>query len=1025
MYLRLRVFSLLVMFGMIGISAFGQVGKVTGKVAGTTGETIPGANVFVVGSTIGTATDMDGNFVLDNVPVGETTISATFIGYNSQNQTITIKEGEEQSITFKLESASVLMDEVAVVGYGIQKKSDLTGSIASVEKEQLTQTGATDVNQAIQGRVAGVAVTANSGAPGDGFKVRIRGTGTINNSDPLYVVDGFPTKDIRYLTPNDIEKMEVLKDASAAAIYGSQGANGVIIITTKKGKVSVNGDGKMKPVWNFNAYYGVQTPQTQIDMLNATEYSTLRLEAYANDGSEVPTDIYERLSYVIDGGYKGTNWQDEVLTNAAMQNYSLSVLGGNESVKYQMSGTYFKQDGIVKNSGVENVYLKANTEVKFTKWLKGGLNSSLFNMKQSNYNGDLYEGVLPGALRADPVTPAWDVTTNNWGRADLSYINNPARIVDESKYAETKDFKSLNIVWAEAQIIEGLTFKSQYGFDYRSYNHKNYSPKFFVSTDEQRSQSSLYNKPANSIHWDWQNYLNYNLDIKEHSLNAMAGMESQYSNWQEIELTTYNVPEDEALQYPSSAESLDASFNSNQWEHSLLSYFARINYSFKDRYLLTATMRADGSSKFTEEHRWGYFPSFSAGWNMKKENFLSEQTWLTALKLRGGWGQVGNEGSVGNYAYVTTVTPGNYYTFGGVPVSGSIPTTLSNPEIQWEVSTSINIGIDAGLFDDRVSFIFDYYSRTTSDMLLQVPIPEYVGAFAPFVNAGEMKNSGIELTVGYRNSDHKLKYEIGANFSTIKNEVTSLAGGEPIESGNISKVGNTTRTEEGKELAYFYGVETDGIFNTQAELDAHVDSEGNAIQPNAAPGDVKFIDRNNDGKINEDDRTYLGSATPDFIYGGYVNLAYSGFDLKLFLQGSQGNEVVNGLTRFTNASNGWENSVADRMDRWTPENTSSDVPRMTDKDLNKNIETFSDRYVEDGSYFRLKNVQIGYTVPVKKKYVSNLRVYFSIDNALTFTKYKGFDPEIGDYYNNPLYSGIDIANYPTARTYMFGIQLSF
>jgi TonB-dependent starch-binding outer membrane protein SusC len=1022
---QLRLLLLTAMVSLFMSAAWAQTGTITGKVSDSEGEFIVGANVYLQGTTIGTTSDVNGLYILENVPAGDVNLVISMLSYGTEVLKLSVKASQTTKADVILKTSSFDLSETVVVGYGVQRKSDLTGSVSVVGANELKQLATVNVAQSLQGRVAGVQVISNSGEPGAGMKVRVRGIGTLNSSDPLYVVDGIPTGNISHLTPNDIEKMEVLKDASATAIYGSRGANGVIMITTRKGTAG-KGENKNAEI-EFSSFLGVQQAWKQLELTNAAEYATLRLEAYANDGAEPSIDLKERLQFVKDGNYVGTDWQNVVFRPATIQNHALTVRGGTEKNRYLLSGAFYDQDGIVENSNLQKVFLRFNNENEFLPFLRGGVNASYTNAVTTNYNGDLYSGVLPGALRADPVTPAWDEITNNYGRADLSYIQNPKRIIDESRLSKSFDNRFFNTVYAELDLVKGLSFKSQLGFDFRSFKHTRYLPEYFITTDESRTRSDYYEKRAEGKSWVWSNFFNYNNTFGDHNFNAMAGTESQYSEWKEIAVNAFDVPLDETQHYLSASQDLIPLFSSYQSESSIVSYFGRVNYSYKNRYLFTGTIRRDGSSKFTDEFRWGVFPSFSIGWNLREEAFMSQLEWLTSLKIRGSYGKVGNESSVGNYAYVTTVTSGNFYTFNGVPVPGSIPTSLSNPEIQWETTTSTNFGFDALALDGRVSLSMDYFIKNTTDMLLRVPIPNYVGAEGPYVNAGEMMNKGLELALGYRNFDHALKYDIGANFTMIKNEVTSLAGGEPIESGSISKVGNTTRTEEGFELAYFYGLRTDGIFNTQDEVDAHINADGGLIQPSAKPGDVKFLDLNEDGLISDKDRTYLGSATPDFTYGFSANFDYKSFDLRLFVQGSYGNEIVNAMTRFLQSSSGWENSVSSRLERWTTENTGSNVPRMTDKDLNKNIERFSDIYVEDGSYVRLKNIQVGYTLPktwASKVGVKNLRVYISADNLLTFTKYTGFDPEIGDYYYNPLYYGIDVGNYPVARTILGGLNIN-
>lgn len=995
-----------------------QTSTIKGVVtAGDDGSGLPRVSIREKGTTNGVVSELDGSYQI-TVAQGATLVF-TFVGYISAEEVV----GNRSTINVTLQPDLTELGEVVVVGYGTARKSDLTGSVASVSSEELTQIATPDVVQALQGRAAGVDVTVNSGEPGSGTRIRIRGVGTINNSDPLYVVDGFQTNDLSFLNPNDVESMEILKDASATAIYGSRGANGVVLITTKKAE-----QGKAKFV--FDAYAGVQEVANTLDLTTAAEYAELRLEAFANDGITLPSDgdVFTRLDFVRQGNYRGTDWQDEIMQTAAMQNYSLSVSGGNDVQNYILTATYFSQEGVIKNTGMDKFFLRLKNRFSMTDWLNTGINIAYVNTDKSNYNGDQFSGVLPSVLRIDPVTPAFDVPTNNWGRADLAFINNPARIVDESQYDNTVENKIVANVDLEATIMDGLTFKTQFGIDLKNIHRKQFLPEFFIATDEARDQSSLFEQRAEQLSWVWSNYFTYTKEMGDHFINATLGVENQLSRWRSMNATGFDVPQETNLQFLSAANNPDFTVNSAQSQETLQSFFARANYSFKDKYVLTGTVRYDGSSRFLSDQRWGTFPSFSAGWIASDEDFFPAIKGLDFFKVRAGWGQVGNQNSVGNYSYVTRVSNNQLYTFNGQIVQGAASLELSNPEIQWETTETLNFGVDLGFMDNRVNVTADYFIRDTDDMILEVPIPVYAGTGRPFANAGSMRNQGVELSLGYKNYDNPFKYDFSFNIAKITNEVTSLGGGEPIASGDFSQVGNTTLTEEGSELAYFYGLRTDGIFNDQAELDAHVNGEGDPIQPAAQPGDVKFVDVNGDGVIDDNDRVNLGSAIPDFTFGFSSNFSYGNWDLRLFIHGSQGNELVNILSRYNLSSDGMENSRTRRLARWTPENPNTDEPRMTNADANGNILRFSDRYVEDGSFIRIKNIQIGYTFPTEKLSqwgVSSMRVYFSGDNLFTITDYTGFDPEVAGAFGNPLFSGVDLATYPPARVLRFGLNVTF
>lgn len=991
---------------------------VKGTVSTEDGEPLIGVTVVVKGTTSrGALTDDQGRFTL-SAATGESLLFS-YYGYTTQEALISENTTE---LTIYLAANAATLDEVVVVGYGRTKKSDLTGAVASIKPEDITRFGTADPIQAIQGRIAGVEITSQNGNPGAGVRVRIRGVGTINSSDPLYVVDGFQTGDISFLNPNDIASLEVLKDASATAIYGSRGANGVVIITTKHG---VDG----KPRVEFSAYTGTQNLTKTLDMLNAAEYATLRLEAFENDGIQLAESSPEWtiLNFVKDGGYQGTDWQDEVLQTGNIQNYTLAVTGGNKMHRYNLSGTYFKENGVIKYTNLEKFFVRMTNDFTLTNWLNAGASVNYVHSNTVYYNGDFYGGILPVAVRSNPMRESWDKVENNWGTTGLAEEGtNAARALYENRNNRGKGDKIVANIFAEATLTKGLTFRSQIGLDLSYGNNKSFYPQFFISQEERRDQSNLNESRSQSLSWVFSNYMTYDKSFGKSNLSVMAGVEAQERTFSSMGVSAFDVPNDPTQWYLSAAKDVDFVITSGQSEEALASAFGRINYSYDSRYLATINLRYDGSSRFLPETRWGFFPSFSLGWNMGNEAFMQNVDWISELKLRGGWGQVGNQNSASNYGYVTQVTPNLLYVFNDLTVQGFIPTRLSNPELRWETTTMTNIGVDAGFFKDRVLVTADYFIKTTTDMIVEVPIPRYVGAYPARVNAGSMENRGLELSVMFRQYEKALKYDLGFNVTMITNEVVDLGGAQPIAAGGVGHIPNTTRTEEGFEIAYFYGLRTDGVFNTAEELAAHVGPNGNRIQPAAQLGDVKFLDLNNDGTIDDLDRDYLGSGTPDFTFGINGSLSWKGFDLRVFFQGVYGNEIVNGMYRNLNLSNGGENSLATRLGRWTPENPTSNLHRMTFNDLNQNTQRFSDLFVEDGSYTRLKNLQIGYTLPqsvLSKMRMGSARIYVSGDNLLTFTNYSGFDPEIGELYYSPLYFGVDAANYPQTRRLRVGLDL--
>jgi TonB-linked SusC/RagA family outer membrane protein len=1009
----------LVLTGLsIVLAGTAQPKKITGKISDDKGQPVAGATVKVKEADAAATTDNSGQFSL-TVPANGKTLVISYVGMAEKQVAIS---GSEMNIS--LTPSLAALTDVVVIGYGGVKRKDLTGAVGTVKSAEITQVATPDVVQAMQGRVAGVQVVANSGEPGAGAKIRIRGVGSINGSNPIYVVDGYQTGDISFLAPADIESIDVLKDASATAIYGSRGANGVVVVTTKKGR-----RGPVK--FNIDSYAGVQKAWRTIPMTNAAQFAELVLEGYANDGITLDpnSDLFTRLNFVQQNKSRGTNWQDEVMQSGVMQSHSLTMAGGGDNNRFRISGTYFTQDGIVRNSAMRKYFVNFSDDITINKWLSGGVSGAFTHFEKNYYNSDLYSGVLTTALKADPVAAAWDKITNNWGRADISYTNNPARSVDELKRNKGYGNYLVGNVFAEAKIAKYFKFRTQFGATLNVGHNKSYSPKFFIATDEARDRSSLWERRSEANNWMWTNTLSYNREFGKHSIGALAGAEVQQSKYADFAVTGYDVPEDAALMYLSSSQSIDFTVNSYQNETALQSYFGRVNYGFDDKYLITGTVRYDGSSRFLGNNRWGVFPSFAGAWVASNENFLKNNRIISFLKVRAGWGRVGNEQSANPYGYVTTVAGNNIYVFNDLIVQGFAPSALSNPELKWEVNEQSNVGIDINFLDNRLSLTADYFDRQTRDMIVAVPIPQYVGAAAPRVNAGNMQNKGIEVTAGYKGGK-EFKYNVSANVSFIKNKVTSLGGGAPQDGGGVGKIGNTTRTEIGMPFPYFYGLRTDGIFNTQQELDAYKDKNGNAIQPAAKPGDVKFVDINQDGLISDADRVDLGNPYPDFQYGFNADLSYKGFDLRLFIQGVQGNEIVNAMlydTRnLSNSGGGWSNFETVRLNRWTATNTSSNEMRMSARDANNNMR-FSDRYIMDGSYLRLKNIQLGYNLSKKlldRAKVSSARIYVAADNLFTITNYEGFDPEVADYFFNPYAYGVDVGTYPQARTFRAGITIN-
>ncbi|KAA6345080.1 TonB-dependent receptor SusC [termite gut metagenome] len=1007
-----------------------QSKTITGQVVDGTGEPIIGANVLEKGTSNGRITDLDGKFTL--TVGGNAILTVSCVGYSAQNVPTA---GKTQFTITMIEDVRSL-DEVVVVGYGTVKKSDLTGAVAKVSTDDLLQLSTTDIGQALAGRVAGVDIISNSGEPGAGVKIRIRGYGTINTSDPLYVVDGFPVSNIDHISPQDIESLEILKDASATAIYGSRGANGVVLIQTKRGKPS------KKPSLSVNIYGSMSDIYRTIDLLNAWEFATIKRESWINGGATVTPVADAMFQYLIDNKLKGTNWVDEVTRIGYTQNYNLNLNGGGDQVSYDIGVTYSNQEGIVKYNNMNFFSARANNTYKVTKDIQLGMNLTYTRRERiGTTGGNYYGGLWPTILGADPTVPAWDSYTNNWGEILYSDTNyQPARAAYESgNYGSGISHMFMGNISLQINNIglKGLSFRAQYGTRAGFDDSISYSPIYYISANQLRQRSSLnVSRPRNSS-WLGNAYFMYNNTFnKIHNLGATLGTEWQKSSSSSFSANANDVPEAENMWYLSqTADKTSYSASHSGSITSIESFFFRSNYSYANKYLLTGTIRADGSSRFIK--KWGYFPSFSLGWNAHEENFVknsSANDLLSQLKLRVGWGMVGNESSAGANDYIALMTTGYTYVFGGQVREGAIQQAYANDQLTWEAAEQLNLGLDFGLWNMKLSGTIDYFVRTTRDMILAVPIPIYTGMWRTRTNSGEMRNNGLEITLKYQNKIGGLTYALSGNMSLVKNKILELGSDDPIYGDNVGRINTPfTRTEKGREMAYFYGYKTDGIFQTQEEINnyAYTDEQGNKqlIQPNAQPGDVKFVKTANDGKaLNETDRTYLGSAMPDASWGFNINLGYKNFDFAVFLQGVWGNEIANAKVQDLYSSNmvQW-NMSKDMMKRWTSPGSTNKYPRVTSADPNQNSR-FSDRYIYDGTYTRIKNVQLGYTLPknlISKVGLKRLRFYASVDNLWVFSDYNGFDPEMGDYLGNPLQNGVDMVSYPRPRTTTFGLNLTF
>ncbi|NJB82153.1 TonB-dependent receptor [Wenyingzhuangia aestuarii] len=981
---------------------------VKGMVSDEFGMPIPGANVVVKGTTKGTITDFDGNYTL-SVTNKTATLVFSYVGYKEKELPLNGKT----TANVVLEQDVSELDAVVMVGYGTVKKSDVTGALSSIDTEQISKTQTTSIAQAIQGRAAGVTVSKSTGSPGATPTVRIRGTGTINNSDPLYVVDGVPINDISSINMEDAQSIEVLKDASATAIYGSRGANGVILITTKSGK-------KGTPTISYRMYAGVENKINNVDVLNAEQWATLYNEAKVNDGQPIDASLANPSSLT------SYNWKDAVYRSGFMQNHQLSVSGGSDKSTYYISFGYINQNGIVKNSDYKRTNFRVNNTYQIKPKIKIGHNLQYANAEKTTvpeYSGNAWPRAAFAGYVVDPVTPIYN-TDGTFGVTSYSSAINPLGLVQYGQSPQIRESFFGN-VFLEATIIKGLTFKSNYGLQINNTMVDNFQPSYFVSPTYLSNVSTYrLNRSENRV-MILSNTLNYNTTFnKKHTINALLGQEIQELNSNNVNTQRNGIPESVANPTLGSGDVSTASADGTISKSKLLSFFGRLNYNYDDRYLVTGTYRFDGSSRFGSNNKWAQFPSLALAWNIHKENFYDVDV-INQLKFRAGWGETGNQ-NIPNTATYNTLNIGTNYLYGSDQGTalGVAPLQPGNPNLKWETTKTTNIGVDMALLNNAITFTAEYFVKNTSNMLMATPILTNAGyAQSPYTNAGDIENKGFEFSANYKKIINDFSFNIGGNISFIKNKVIKLADeGSIIQTGDGSGFKNIARTEAGQPLASFYGYVMDGIYQNQDEVD------NGPTFLNSQPGDVRYKDLNDDGIIDDKDKTNIGSPFPEFTYGINIDMNYKQFDFTAFFQGSQGNKIFNASAYYLEGDLG-TNLRTSMLDRWTGEETSNSVPRVTF--ANNGVNTaLSSRFVRDGSYVRLKNVQLGYTVPnnvLNKVFINKLRVYVAGQNLVTFTKYDGLDPEVGidSSQNNPLDIGIDRGRYPSVRTVSLGLDINF
>jgi len=1010
--------------------SFAQVFSVSGKITDSdNGEGIPGVTIKEVGTSNGTITDIEGNYKL-NVLKPTSEIEISYIGYATQR--IAINSRSSINISLKVEASD--LSEVVVVGYGTQKKKVVTGAISTVNSEEITSTPVLRIEQAMQGRTAGVQVTNLSGQPGEAPTIRIRGAGTTGNADPLYIVDGIAVGGIDYLNPGDIESIDVLKDAASAAIYGARAANGVVLITTKGGK-----SGKMNV--SYSGYTGIQNVYHKLDMLDADQYRMIMNEGARNAGLPEPFDLNEVAKH-------NTNWQDELFVkNAPIQNHELSITGGDDKTTYASSMSYFSQQGIIggEKSQFDRYTASLNTRSQVNKVFNFGQNLAYTHIiRKGIASNQSFNGAYSSALNIDPLTPVYetdpdilalqpysnepvvkDKNGNVYGISNLvgAEIVNPLALL-EIQNAKTRVDKLVGSIYGEAEIIKGLKVRTSLGIDLAYVLNDSYRPLFYLNGAQLNVEKTSVSKSIDRNYtWQWENTASYTKKINEHNFSILAGTTASKYNYENLYGFNAKVPLfDPDHVYLNMATDTAWVANGGAAHSALASTFGRINYDFKNRYSFTGILRRDGSSKFGPNNRYGVFPSVGFSWVASDEPFFPKMSNIDLVKFRASWGKNGNQ-EIGNYQFISTIDKSRGYIFGGGRLVGASPSYIENADIHWEESTQTDIALDFAAFNNRLQVTVDYYNKETGGLLERIPIPGHVGNEPPVANVGSVQNKGVELSVNWRSMVKDFKYSIGVNASYNKNQMTKIGNTEKVINGaSWAVAGTVTRAEEGLPIAYFWGYKTDGIFQNQAEIYQHIGVTGLPLQPNAKPGDVKFVDVNNDGKITDLDRTMIGNPTPDWTFGMNASFEYKNFDLALLVTGTYGNDIFNGSQR---QDLRYTNRTTAILDRWTAEGTSNTVPRYTWIDVNNNYR-ISDLYIEDGSYLRLKNMQLGYNIPNKllKKFGASIwRIYVSGENLLTLTKYTGADPEIGAMSSFDI--GIDRGIYPQARTWRIGTTLTF
>ena len=1026
---------------MLGIGA-GVLNAQTVKgtvISGSDNEPLIGASVMVQGTKTGAVTDLDGNFSIE-AKNGQT-LEVSYLGFITQKVKV---NGSIINVTLNEDKQS--LDEVVVVGYGVQKKKLVTGATVQLKGDDIAKLNTTNPLSAMQGQTPGVNIVSTSGQPGASMSVTIRGLGTVGNSQPLYLIDGVGG-DITTLNPADIESIDVLKDAASAAIYGAQAANGVVLVTTKSGKEGVS---KI----TYDGYVGWQTLGRKFNVLNANEYMQIMDEARLNSGMS-PVD-WTSLNSIRDndGNVYNTDWIDQAVNNGALTtSHSLAFTGGGKVSTYSISGGYTGQDGLIGGSDVsyyKRYNLRANSEHKMFNGLITIGEHIGFVYKQSRgmNTGNIYNNNLRGAFSASPIYPVYDADGNynstvgtDWNVND----GNPYGTMMMNRYSKSRSGTLDANVYVQIEPIKNLKFRTVFAVNYGASDYRSYTPVYKFTPQSGNAEAKVSQSHGNGLSLVWTNTLAYEFDIaKEHHITALLGSEttkydgestggsntgliSGFNDWEHAYLTNTNGTENKSVS--------GGPYDSTRGQ----SFFARLGWSWKDRYMVNATMRADGSSKFAKGHRWGYFPSVSAGWTLTEEDFMkSTASWLDFLKIRLSWGQVGNA-NINCYQYLAPVTTSytnyNFGTTGGQQgwVTGAYTSRLANENVKWETSEQYNVGIDARFLRQRLSLTLDGYIKNTKDWLVQAPILATAGTGGPIINGGDVKNKGIELGLSWNDQIGKdFVYSVGANFAYNHNEVGAIPTEDGIIHGATNQIYQNAeefyRAENGHAIGYFWGYKTAGIFQNQQEINEWIAAGNGVMQSNVQPGDVKYVDINHDGVINADDKVDLGNGLPKYTFGFNFNLGWKGFDLSANFTGAAGFKIAQSYRDPSSSQGNYSRRI---LNRWTGEGSSNEIPRVTYGDVGNWL--FSDLYLQDGNYIRLQNLTLGYDFKklIAWKGLSKLRLYFQAQNLFTLTKYDGMDPEIGSYNgtdgnsSDSWVSGVDMGYYPHPRTFIVGVNLAF